>query len=297
MKPLSLIIGMGIGELYKTVLEQLDHTIVTVDSDPNKLADYNTVEQALESYDQFDTVHICTPNYTHESIAYLVAPKAKIVFIEKPGLITADAWDKLVDSHPNTRIMMVKNNQYRDEIDELKVLAEASIIINVNWINHDRVPNPGTWFTNKELAFGGVSRDLVPHLLSLWIALDNNYDEANRVRKDVKQRWQLSDITNTNYGTVDKDGVYNVDDYCRLGFFGEETMWTFTADWRSLNGDDIQIEFVLDGDKKISKPLGLCPESAYKKMIETAIANIDDTVFWNDQHYQDQWIHKKIEKL
>ena len=35
----SLIIGMGIGELYKKVLTDLGHEVRTVDSDPKKNAD------------------------------------------------------------------------------------------------------------------------------------------------------------------------------------------------------------------------------------------------------------------
>jgi len=297
MKKTSLIIGMGIGQLYKNVLEDMNHDVITVDQDPKRLADYTLLPQALEQVDKFDTVHICTPNYTHGTVALEVVDKARILFIEKPGLATASAWDSLVEAHPDTRIMMVKNNQYRDDIDEFKNLARASVIVNLNWVNRDRVPNPGSWFTNKELAFGGVSRDLVPHLLSLWVAMDPWYDQADRTRKVVKQNWTLSDLTATDYGTVNPNGVYNVDDYCRLGFLGQETMWTITADWRSLQEDNIAVEFELYTGHKYVKPLGLCPESAYKRMIETAIQKIDDQEFWDNQFHQDSWIHTKVEKL
>ena len=170
-----LVIGMGIGQLYKSVLEAAGHQVVTVDADANKKAEFVSVESALTAYSAFDTAHICTPNFTHEAIARQVAGAAAIVFIEKPGLKSSGAWESLVKDFPNTRFMMVKNNQWRSNIDDLVGLAKQSKKISINWINNDRVPSPGSWFTTKELAFGGVSRDLMPHLLSLFMRLDQNY--------------------------------------------------------------------------------------------------------------------------
>ena len=63
--------------------------------------------------------------------------------------------------------MMTKNNQYRENITEMAEAADPKKgVTRINWINDNRVPS-GSWFTNKELAFGGVSRDLMPNLLSL----------------------------------------------------------------------------------------------------------------------------------
>jgi outer membrane protein OmpA-like peptidoglycan-associated protein len=91
MSKRSLVIGMGIGQLYKTVLEKLGHEVVTVDKDTAKGADFDSVDSALVVYGLFDTVHICTPNFTHFEIAARVAPHSKIVFIEKPGVATSDS--------------------------------------------------------------------------------------------------------------------------------------------------------------------------------------------------------------
>ena len=108
----SLIVGMGIGQLYKQVLTELDHEVTTVDSNIFKNADFPDVKSAILSRGPFDTVHICTPNWTHEKIAYDVAPYARIVFIEKPGLKTSADWFRLVYAFPQTRFMMVKNNMW-----------------------------------------------------------------------------------------------------------------------------------------------------------------------------------------
>jgi hypothetical protein len=288
----SLIIGMGIGHLYKKVLEELHHSIVTVDL--HNPADYCDLNAAIEDHKFFDCVFICTPNFTHERIAWQVAKYAKIVFVEKPGVDTASNWQNLVNSNPNTRFMMVKNNQYRDIIGDINLFRDHISIIDIRWINYDRVPNPGTWFTNKEQSFGGVSKDLMPHLLSFLTIIFPNSIELlpSAIKKETKQNWQLKDITNTNYGTVNINGIYNVDDYARLELFIGKTKCYLTADWRGLQVDDQSLQIILNNEKRINYNLGLCPEYAYKQMILTALKNINNKIFWYAQLQQDTWIHK-----
>lgn len=284
----SLIIGMGIGQLYQQRLEQLKIATTRVDLNPDRSADYQNVADALTR--QYLTAHICTPNHTHESIADQIADHASIVFIEKPGVQTADNWQQLVNRHPYTRFMMVKNNQYRDNAEQMQQLYLYSNKVRVHWINRDRVPNPGTWFTNRELAFGGVSRDLLPHLLSLYTLLEPEYASTVWTTQLAEQRWQLKDLTATDYGTVNPNGVYNVDDRVELtGHIGSREL-SFIADWRSDQEEDIAIYF---DDVRI--PLGLCPDRAYGRMIQTAIDNYENDEFWQQQLAMDLWIQRTIE--
>jgi predicted dehydrogenase len=294
MNKRSLVIGMGIGQLYKTVLENIGHTVITVDMDPSKGAEFTSVADAIRKYSIFDTAHICTPNFTHKDIAEQVAPYTKIVFVEKPGFKTSNDWTGMIKTRPFTRFMMVKNNMWRDNIVELKDLANKSKKVNLNWINKDRIPNPGSWFTNKELAFGGVSRDLMPHLLSWFIALAPDWIRANLTKQTAFKRWTLGQLTGTDYGTVNVNGTYDVDDFCQINFTDK---WQLTADWRDLKSDKRNIEFVMEDDSVITVELGLCPEYAYQNMISDAIKNIDNQTFWLEQYKQDSWIHERIENL
>ena len=291
----SLIVGMGIGQLYKEVLMNLGHTVVTVDTTPGK-GDYNSIFEVIANERPFDTVHICTPNFTHRGIADMIAPYARIVFIEKPGVESSEQWHNLVTAHPDTRFMMVKNNMWRDNIKELQKLAEPASTISLNWINNDRVPNPGTWFTTKSLAYGGVSRDLIPHLLSLFIALEPKYQYATLEFISYQKHWRLEDLTETDYGTVNPYGEYNVDDLCSMRYEINNKIYVLVADWRSQRGDNRCIEFY--SNNGIDKfELGLCPENAYQNMIVDALANVDNTEFWNTQLEQDLWIHEQNEML
>jgi predicted dehydrogenase len=304
MKPISLIVGMGIGQLYKQVLEELGHTVVTVDSNLEKFADFIHVNEAIAVHKKFTTAHICTPNFTHAELAQKLAPHSKIVFVEKPGVANSDVWMTLVHTYKDTRFVMVKNNQWRDNIKELQSLAQRSYMVDINWINDDRVPNPGTWFTTKELAYGGVSRDLMPHLLSIYMALEPEWKTAKIVRKTAAKIWQLSDLTKTDYGVVKANGVYDVDDYCAMTFSSESTVWNLTANWRSKTGDERNIVFHLNPtagqlDKLSTKriELGLCPETAYKNMIQDCVKNLNNIKFWNQQIEQDYYIHERVQTL
>jgi predicted dehydrogenase len=292
----SLIVGMGIGNLYATVLNNLGHGIITVDADPNKKADFTSVDDAIEKCQMFDTVHICTPNFTHEEIARKLAPVSRIVFIEKPGVKDSNAWLRLLNDFPKTRFMMVKNNMWRKNIKQMQKLAKDSKSVYIDWINKDRVPNPGTWFTTKELAYGGVSRDLMPHLLSLFIALEPEWLIANETNRIIKQQWQLEDLTKTDYGVVKADGTYDVDDYFGLSFT-HNIEFDLLTNWRSMEHDQRQITFNLKNGKKKVIELGLCPEEAYQAMIKDAVKNKDNDEFWKQQMLQDYWIHKRIENL
>jgi len=127
----SLVIGMGIGSLYQTVLKNLGYQVVTVDLDPSKGADYIDYREALTG--QYTTVHICTPNFTHEEIARAVAPYARMVFVEKPGVKDRAAWLQLDRDFTNTRFIMVKNNMWRNNIAELKALADRAVHVNIEW--------------------------------------------------------------------------------------------------------------------------------------------------------------------
>lgn len=292
----SLIVGMGIGNLYLQVLTELGAEITTVDADPKKNADFTDIETAItQSSGIFDTVHICTPNFTHEPLARLLANHAKIVLVEKPGVINSASWKNLIKDFPNTRFYMVKNNQYREEINEFKNLYKKSKHTVVCWYRKNCVPNPGSWFTTKSKAFGGVSRDLIPHMLSYYTKLAD-IDEGDMYSAFSEQRHTLDSITDTEYGVIDPTGTYDVDDFCEIMIKNQNQYWLLVADWKTDLNDDSSITFDIDG-QRIQFELGWCPEEAYKNMIIDITNNLNNDEFWINQNKQDIWIHEQIEKL
>lgn len=294
MSKRSLVIGMGIGNLYKDVLTKLGHEVVTVDPDISKGANFPDIRPALLVGNWFDTVHICTPNFTHKSIAEQISPYARIVFIEKPGFETSEDWFNMVKLRPFTRFMMVKNNMWRTNISELRELATKAKTVNIRWIRRNCIPHPGSWFTTKEKAFGGVSRDLMPHLLSLYVAMNPKWNNELVNGQSAIMNWELKDIDSTDYGVINYNGIYNVDDKCTINFGNK---WKLEANWRSMDKEDSSIEFIMQDNTIERFELGWCPEEAYSNMITNAIENLDNHQFWRDQISIDTWIHERVENL
>jgi predicted dehydrogenase len=288
----SLIVGMGIGNLYHAVLTDLGHEIITVDADPAKNADYKDVKSALKDHKHFDTAHICTPNFTHRDLAEEVAPQTSIVFVEKPGFNTAEDWQITCEGFPNTRFMMVKNNMWRDNIKDLARQAHGNKRIELLWHNKNRIPSPGSWFTTKKLAFGGVSRDLMPHLLSFLVAFEPDVLKTkSRMISYMNQAHDLKNIKDTEYGVVNSKGTLDVDTESRIAYYINGRHYYLSADWKNDQKDDRAIHF----SKTNVYEFGLCPESAYLAMIRDAIKHKDDDRFWKRQLKIDLWIHKQIE--
>jgi len=288
----ALIVGMGIGQLYKSIYEKLGYKIVTVDSNPHKHADFTDVRVAVTKYPNITIVHVCTPNYTHEQVAIDILETARtvdVMFIEKPGLESTQAWRWLVNSYRGTRIMMVKNNMWRDNIKELAERAKQARVVHLDWINENRVPHPGSWFTTKSLAYGGVSRDLLPHLLSFYIALNPDWQTEKLTYRLATQRHTLDTIDSTDYGVVNPNGTYDVDDYCRLEFGNK---WKLSADWALKINDKRVIDFGTDHYE-----FGLCPEEAYENMIKEAVSKLANDLFWIKQMEYDTFIHERISIL
>jgi predicted dehydrogenase len=284
----SLVVGLGnFGRVYKTILEQMKHRVYTVDP-YNASADFSSIAETINI--EFETAHICTPNYSHYALARQAAVNSRIVFVEKPGFESAEHWSSIQDEFPGTRFTMTKNNQYRSNIKELKQLARECKNIHLHWINYDRVPGPGSWFTNQDLAFGGVSKDLAPHMFSLVAVLEPNYKNIAWSNPITFRNWRLNDLTTTAYGQINEKGVYDVDDRFEIsGTLNRQRQYHVRTDWRSMTHTDVGIHF---GEHFVE--LGLCPEDAYVKMIDTAMQNFDNQAFWNEQRAQDQWIQKLI---
>jgi hypothetical protein len=185
---------------------------------------------------------------------------------------------------------MTKNNQYRSNIEEIKALASECRNIHLHWINYDRVPGPGSWFTDQDLAFGGVSRDLAPHLFSLLAVIEEDYKNISWSQPIIFRNWRLNDLTTTAYGQIKENGRYDVDDRYEIsGTLNRQRQYHVRADWRSMTHTDIGIHF---GEHFVE--LGLCPEDAYARMIETAMQNYNNQAFWNKERTQDLWIQKMI---
>ena len=274
----AVVVGLGMGVQYVSWFRDLGYTVTTVDTDASKNPDHTDFEFLYDEWHRQDIIYIGTPNYTHESIARQVASHARLLLIEKPGFKNQANWMRFVNDHHRTRVMMVKNNQYRPEVELWRDMAERSDRVNVCWERQQGIPT-SAWFTNPKQSYGGVSRDLMPHMLSYYTNL-TCYDYGTKIHSRKE----------------DFVGV-GVDTYCIMEFVAandKKTAWTLVTNWQTDEYDSAYIEFIIDGHSHIYDLGALCPAEPYKDMITTAVNNIDNNEFWNSQYDQDVWIHKQI---
>lgn len=290
----SLIVGMGFGQaVYLPVLRSLGHEVITVD---NTLpADYSSLEAALAAHTSFDTAHICVPNFLHQPMAEQLLGKVEIIFVEKPGFKTARDWQHVWENRQGSNLYMVKNNQYRTDLPSQAEIANCDQI-DLIWKTRDRVPSPGSWFTNKELSFGGVSRDIVPHLLSLALKFSDQ-QPLSLVDSTLKRQYSLQDFKSTEYGTVNLKGKYNVDDMAHLLLESPYHDYQIHANWKTNAEEFIGIRLLKNREIVAEHALGLCPESAYQEMIITCLDEAGNQEFWQHNFEQDIRIHNILDAL
>ena len=284
----ALLIGVGGigGNVYLNELRALGYSVTTVDNVAQ--ADHVSIDDVKGV---FDVAVICVPNYLHEYFAEQIAPYVKTVFIEKPGLPTADQWNHLCDRFPATRFIMCKNNLYRDSYGFLDNVDSIDNItsIKINWLNKNRVPNPGNWSTNRKKAWGGVALDLFPHLYTQMVRHFGEVTNFERVNFMMMQKWTLPDLLNSDYGIVNPNGVYDVCDFAtERWMLNDKVLLEVNASWKE--GIDDQSITVQTTDSSYRWDFGLCPNYAYGNMIEAG-----QSTPYEKHRDVDEWIHKNLE--
>ncbi len=303
----ALVVGLGgIGRVYTKQLRNMGFNVSTVDPvyAREAKATYSTVNDVPKDI-EFDIAIICCPNVHHLNAVLELTDVCKVILVEKPGLANTAAWNNVVHRFPNHRILLVKNNLYRASIDKYADLVDLKDVakIDINWLNKDRIPNPGGWFTDSKQAFGGVTHDLFPHLYCYMFALIPFHLFLHILPKTFKmQRWHLDNIgDNTDYGKINKDGVYDVCDYAEAHYMiprdnDEPLPVTLRASWKE-GYDDQAIHVYFKNGSTLNLEFGLCPDEAYGKMIENVLDDKfmgEERQTWIEQNF-DKWIHAQLE--
>lgn len=276
-----LIIGLGIGSVYEEQSKILGYHTITVDTNKEKNATYLSIEEAIENEKHFDLSIICTPNYLHGMHAFQVAPYSDVILVEKPGFRNVEEYERLNKDCGN-KILLVKNNLYRKTLSDLNHLFYSSAnikSININWLNNNRTPYPGGWFTNEKLSFGGVSYDLLPHLIHFMYAITGTNEVE--LKSHIKQQyWSFEDAMHTEYGSANHDKpVYNVDDYCKYEFLHNGIPIILQAAWKTDREDDRSIKINFNDGTSLNYEFGLCPNEMYGYMIADIMKQIGGVIF------------------
>jgi hypothetical protein len=133
-------------------------------------------------------------------------------------------------------------------------------------------------------------------LLSLYQVFNPNYETTPPSDKIAKSNWKLKELLDTDYGVADPLGIYDVDDEAGMTFKTKFCDYNLIANWKTDLYDDIGMNFEILGNVERVE-LGLCPEDAYKRMIDIGLKNLHNDTYWEDQFKKDMWIHEQMEEL
>ncbi|MCM3030710.1 Gfo/Idh/MocA family protein [Niallia sp. MER 6] len=190
----------------------------------NKIAKKYHVKNIYTSYsdmidkENLDIVSICTPNSLHTPIAIYALLHGVHVHCEKPLALNAIEAQKIVDAKNKSgkQLMIGLNNRFTNEAVFLKRLIDAGYLGEIykaktGWIRRSGIPGRGTWFTNKEVAGGGVMIDLGVHFLDLALYL-MGLPEPKYVTGATYQNFHQTATRNRNGYSGNPAGVFNVED-------------------------------------------------------------------------------------
>lgn len=289
------VVGLGIGKLYVDACNRLGWRVITVDQNPNVSADYLSVDDIPASI-HLDMGIVCTPNFAHLQVAQQLARKsATNIVVEKPGFFCSGDWLEFQQQYPESRLWMVKNNQFRTLFTDLRDKEIEKI--QLFWLNKNRIPGAGSWFTDKSKSYGGVSRDLMPHLLSVAQRSLNQCIANDDFVARCYRQYDMSQLENdSSYGNFNATGIYDVDDYaCFKSNVNNITIECFASWKKDIDADIIEWRFKLKNQSDLTYKVGLCPESAYETMLQEYMHATQET---HQQHQQyDEEIHKIIDRF
>ncbi len=121
-----------------------------------------------------DIVLIAVPNKFHIEYAELFLHHNISVLIEKPVCLTLEEFSRLKTAAEKSKAIVFPSeaSKLREDVSCLTshLLTDqcgAIQTMNLEWVRSAGIPNPGSWFTNKELAGGGVGYDLGWHMLDV----------------------------------------------------------------------------------------------------------------------------------
>ncbi|ALK08142.1 Gfo/Idh/MocA family protein [Blastochloris viridis] len=121
---------------------------------------------------------VATPNASHWPLAAAFLEAGARVLVEKPLSLPGEV-DRAapgLDSDALSRLWVSAPYRFRPDVVRLMAAVAAGRIgavreVRAAWRRRAGIPRPGSWYTSRRWAGGGVLVDLGPHLLDVALAL------------------------------------------------------------------------------------------------------------------------------
>lgn len=135
---------------------------------------YNDLYEFLDS--GIEAVIIATPNAFHVKYTVASLKRGIHVLCEKPVAFHMEEIEQIRQVLHAEDVVYVPGfvNRWREDIQKLyQIISEERVgkivKMEAGWLRKAGVPRPGTWFTNRALAGGGVLTDLGSHVADICL--------------------------------------------------------------------------------------------------------------------------------
>ncbi len=165
-----------------------------------------------------DAVVICTPNATHAELAIQFLNRGLHVLCEKPMTISVEEAQIVYQAAKRSQAVFLMGfvNRYRTDVSSFKSEIDSGRIgvpqiCRVVWKRKRGIPRPGSWFTNYELAGGGVLNDLGSHMIDLLYHIIGPYEPIKMMAGLYERPHAVSSEYQNTFGTTET-GKNDVED-------------------------------------------------------------------------------------
>lgn len=181
----AAFVGLGtIGRIHATRVADLGHDVVAgVDIDPEARTAFAN-DYGAEPYAELtemlegsapDAVFVTTPNRYHEDAAITALERGHDVLVEKPLAHTLESAERIAAAARAAEgsCMVGFTMRFSGATDALRSYWDEATFdqlshVQANYIRQDNLPGGGRgWFTEREIAGGGVLIDIGVHSLDL----------------------------------------------------------------------------------------------------------------------------------
>lgn len=146
---------------------------------------YTDYRELLEQPD-IDAVVVALPNHLHAPVAIEALKARKHVLLEKPMAMNAKEAAKVIDVAKTMKrtLMVAQSLRFNRHTQIARLAIERGDLgevyhVRTFWLRRAGIPRIGSWFTQKQLAGGGVLSDLGVHLVDTALHLMKEFDVAS----------------------------------------------------------------------------------------------------------------------
>lgn len=234
----ALQIGfIGGGNIARRHAQQIqglgEHVRAVADIDPDTRRAFAAefeVPETYESYERMvvesslDVVVVAVPNALHADCTIAALEADLDVFVEKPLAHSYEAAERIVSAQAESRgrVMVGFVKAFLPEFEDARArIADGDLgavyDLDASYVRQRGIPQIGSWFTNKEVAGGGVLIDAGVHILHLALFM-LGFPEIETVSASMDARFGTKpDYTYLNMwgGDPVPDGGFDVEDSVR----------------------------------------------------------------------------------